>query len=463
MVEHMAVHRIKKGLNLPIAGEPKQEITPAAQPAHVAIVAADYPGMRPTMVVQAGDAVKRGQVLFEDKKTPGVRYTAPGAGKIAAIHRGERRALQTVVIELNENERRGTMAGDDYAVFDSYRDKDPATLKRQELVDLLVESGLWTAFRTRPFGKVPAVDAAPHSMFVTAIDTNPLAASVEKALQGKERDFGTGLLAVARLTEGTTYVCKRAGDTLPVPANAGMQVEEFDGPHPAGLPGVHIHLLDPVHRGKTVWYIDYQSVVSIGRLFATGRLDVERVISLAGPMVNTPRLLRTRVGASTDDLVANELREGEARVISGPVLSGRQAQGAVHGYLGLRHHQISVVEEGRHRPFLGWMMPGSDTFSVLNLFLSRLSPNKRFAFTTNTHGAERALVPMGTYERVMPMDIQPTYLLRSLIVHDVEEAEKLGCLELDEEDLALCTFVCPSKYEYGPILRENLDIIEKEG
>ena len=459
----MAVHKIKKGLNLPIAGEPRQEIEAAPQPTHVAIVAADYPGMRPTMHVQEGETVKRGQLLFEDKKTPGVRYTAPGAGKVAAISRGDRRALQTVVIELSENERRGSMTDEDYAVFESFRDKAPATLKRQELIDLLVESGLWTTLRTRPFGKVPAIDATPHSIFVTAIDTNPLAPSVEKTLEGKEQDFGNGLLVLARLTEGTTYLCKQAGAKIPASANLGIAIEEFEGPHPAGLPGLHIHLLDPVHREKTAWYIDYQSVISIGRLFLTGKLDVERVISLAGPMVKDPRLLKTRAGASTDALVAGQLRDGEVRVISGSVLSGRQAQGGVHGYLGLRHHQISVLEEGRHREFLGWMMPGSNTFSVLNLFVSRLIPSRRFAFTTNTHGAERAMVPMGSYERVMPMDIQPTYLLRALIVHDIEEAEKLGCLELDEEDLALCTFVCPSKYEYGPILRENLDLIEKEG
>lgn len=459
----MAVHRNKKGLNLPIIGEPRQEIEAAPQPGHVAIVAADYPGMRPTMYVQEGDTVKRGQLLFEDKKTPGVLYTAPGAGKVIAINRGERRALQTVVVELNEPERRGTMTDDDFAVFEAFQNKEPATLKRQELVDLLVESGLWTALRTRPFGKVPAIDTTPHSVFVTAIDTHPLAPRVEKVLEGNERDFEAGLLVVARLTEGTTYLCKAPGAKIPGSANAGVTVEEFEGPHPAGLPGLHIHLLDPVHREKAVWYIDYQSVVSIGRLFTTGKPDVERVISLAGPMVKNPRLLRTRAGASTDALVSGELLEGEARVISGSVLSGRQAQGRVHGYLGLRHHQISVLEEGRQRPFLGWMMPGADTFSVLNLFISKLFPNKRFAFTTNTHGAERAMVPMGTYERVMPMDIQPTYLLRALVVHDIEEAEKLGCLELDEEDLALCTFVCPSKYEYGPILRENLDMIEKEG
>lgn len=459
----MAVHTIKKGLDLPIAGQPRQEVETAPEPGHVAIVAADYPGMRPAMYVQSGDTVKRGQLLFEDKKTPGVRYTAPGAGQVAAINRGERRALQTVVIELNDNERGGAMTDDDFAVFESFQDKDPATLKRQDLVGLLVESGLWTAFRTRPFGKVPAIDTAPHSIFVTAIDTNPLAPSVEKVLEGKEQDFEKGLLVVARLTEGATYLCKHTGANVPASANHGVTVEEFQGPHPAGLPGVHIHLLDPVHREKTVWHIDYQSVVSIGRLFSTGKLDVERVISLAGPMVKDPRLLKTRVGVSTDEIVAEQLHGGDARVISGSVLSGRRARGGVHGYLGLRHHQISVVKEGRERAFLGWMMPGMETFSVLNLFASRLFPKKRFAFTTNTNGAERAMVPMGTYERVMPMDIQPTYLLRALIVHDIEEAEKLGCLELDEEDLALCTFVCPSKYVYGPILRENLNIIEKEG
>jgi Na+-transporting NADH:ubiquinone oxidoreductase subunit A len=426
-------------------------------------MAADYVGMRPGMAVVIGDVVKRGQLLFTDKKTPGVRYTAPGAGTVVAVNRGERRALQSVVIELNENELNGQVAGDDQVAFEGYTGKEPAGLSRDEIKALLVESGMWTVLRTRPFSKVPNPETEPAALFVSAMDTNPLAPSVETILNGNKGDFERGLLCVAKLTEGKTYVCKAPGANVPVNPNTGIQVEEFEGPHPAGTVGLHIHRLEPVHREKTVWHLNYQEVVAIGRLFGTGQLDFDRIVALSGPVVKKPRLLKTRVGASVDDLVMDELEEGENRVISGSVLSGRAAMGEVLGYLGRHHHQISAVREGRDREFLGWMAPGANKFSIVRVFMSALSKGKKFALTTNTNGGERAMVPIGSYERVMPMDIMPTFLLRALAVNDIERAEQLGCLELDEEDLALCTFVCPSKYDYGPILRRNLDIIEKEG
>ncbi len=459
----MAVHTIKKGLDLPIAGAPEQKIHAADAPHKVAVVAADYVGMRPTMHVAEGDTVKRGQLLFEDKKTPGVRYTAPGAGTVAAVNRGARRALQTVVVELNERERAGEPGADDFAVFEAYTSSEPAGLTREQVVNLLVESGVWPVLRTRPFGKVPAIDATPTAVFVTAMDTNPLAASVSVVLAGNEKDFETGLSCVAKLTEGATYLCKAAGVSIPGGSVDGITVEEFAGPHPSGTAGLHIHLLEPVHRDKMVWHVNYQDVVGIGRLFTTGKLDVERVVSLAGPSVKTPRLLKTRMGASTDELVSGEVEGDDLRVISGSVLSGRTASGELLGYLGRRDTQVTVLPEGHEREFLGWMAPGASKFSTVNAYLASLFKGKKFKFTTTTNGNGRAMVPIGMYERVMPLDILPTFLLRSLIVNDIEQAEKLGCLELDEEDLALCTFVCPSKYEYGPILRRNLEQIEKEG
>ncbi|MCC6697272.1 MAG: Na(+)-translocating NADH-quinone reductase subunit A [Candidatus Hydrogenedentes bacterium] len=459
----MAVHTIKKGLNLPISGEPVQEIDRVRQPRHVALLADDYVGMKPTMAVAAGDAVKRGQRLFEDKKNPGVLYTAPAAGTVAAVNRGAKRAFQSIVIELNEAEAQGKVTGADVVRFENYTGNDPAGLSRDQIQALLLESGLWTAFRTRPFSKVPAPGTVPHSIFVTAIDTNPLAPSVERVIAGREEDFQRGLICVAKMTEGKTYLCKARGAAVPANPNTGIAIEEFEGAHPAGTVGVHIHRLDPVHREKTVWHIGFQDVIAIGHLFKTGGLDVERVISLAGPIVKKPRLISTRLGASIDDLVGGELKDGESRVISGSVLSGRVARGEVFGYLGRYHQQVSVVREGREREFLGWMAPGSEKFSIINLFVSCLSRGKRFAFDTSTNGSKRAMVPIGMYEKVMPMDILPTHLLRALIVGDLERAEQLGCLELDEEDLALCTFVCPGKYEYGPILRQNLDVIDREG
>lgn len=454
---------IKKGLDLPISGVPAAQVDTARQPKRVALLAADAIGLRPTMHVREGDEVKRGQLLYEDKKSPGVRFTAPGAGTVVAVHRGERRVLLSVVIELNANERGGELSSGDTVPFESYSGKDVAQLDREAVRALLIESGMWTALRTRPFSRMPAIDSTPYALYITATDTNPLAAAPEVALKGRETDFEVGVRALSKLTDGKTYLCRRPGSGVPGDPSWGVEVAEFDGPHPSGTAGLHIHLLTPVSRERTVWHLHYQDVASIGRLFRTGTLDVERVVSLGGPVVKKPRLLRTRVGASINDLTEGELQDGESRLISGSVLSGRAASGEAVGYLGRFHLQVSALKEGREREFLGWMSPGVSKFSVTRLFLSALSKGKRFDLTTNMNGSERAMVPLGLYEKVMPMDLMPTHLLRSLVVGDVEKAEELGCLELDEEDLALCTFVCPGKTEYGPLLRRNLEQIEKEG
>ena len=456
----MGFHRIRKGLNLPIAGAPEQDVKAAAQPRHVALVADDYVGMKPTMHVTVGDDVRRGQVLFEDKKSPGVRFTAPGSGRVAAIHRGERRALQSVVIQLDRAELAG---GGESVTFASHTGRSAGELARGQVRELLLESGLWTALRGRPFGRVADPEKTPRSIFVTAADTNPLAPEVDVVLAGKQEHFERGLEVLAKLTDGPVYVCKSAGSTVSAPSGGRIQVEEFSGPHPAGTVGVHIHYLDPVDAEKLVWHVNYQDVAAIGKLFLTGELDVGRVISVAGPSVKRPRLLATRIGASTDDLVERELSNGETRVISGSVLAGRIATGEVFGYLGRYHHQISAIPEEREREFLGWLTAGADSYSTVNTFVSRLVPGKKFGLGSSTNGSDRAMVPIGMYERVMPIDIMPTFLLRALLVSDIEGAQQLGCLELDEEDLALCTFVCAGKAEYGPLLRSVLTTIEEEG
>jgi Na+-transporting NADH:ubiquinone oxidoreductase subunit A len=260
-------------------------------------------------------------------------------------------------------------------------------------------------------------------------------------------------------------VCVAAGSEFAAGLDAPVRVEEFRGPHPAGNPGVHIHHLAPVSRERTAWHVGYQDVIAVGRLFATGRLPVERVVALAGPSVAQPRLLRTRLGASIEQLTHDELREdGRAvRLLSGSVLSGKRAEGPELGFLGRHHLQVSALPEGGERRLLGWAAPGSDRFSLLPVFVSWLFRGRRFAFTTDTHGSARPLMPIGTYERVLPMDILATYLLRALLVGDTEHAEKLGALELDEEDLVLCSFVCPGKTDFGPYLRANLERLEKEG
>lgn len=459
----MAIHRIKKGLDIPLEGAPIQIVRGVAPVTRVAVMADDFPSMKPAMRVEEGETVRRGQVLFEDRKNPGVLHTAPGAGRVIGIHRGARRALQSVVIDLSDGEREGTPAADEYQPFESYTGKAAADLSREEVAALLVESGSWTALRTRPFSKTPAVGSTPASIFVNAIDTNPLAPFPDVVIDERREDFDRGLAILARLTDGPTWLCVGESSEIPDWIESDVRVERFAGPHPAGTVGLHIHTLDPVNRGKTVWSIGYPDVIAIGALFATGQLDVGRVISIAGPPVAEPRLVETRYGASTEELAGDEGGDEEVRLIAGSVLSGKKAMGDDYGYLGRYDRQISVLREGRERVLLGWLTPGLGAFSSLPIYLSRLFGGKRFALSTTTNGSPRAMVPIGAYERVMPLDILPTFLLRSLCAGDIEQAEKLGCLELDEEDLALCTFVCPGKTDYGPILRKNLEMIEKEG
>lgn len=449
----MALHKLKKGLDLPIKGEPKQEISGSKTTRKVALLGEDYVGMKPTMIIKEGDAVKVGQVLFTDKKQPDVKYTSPGSGKVLEINRGDKRAFKSIVIELEGNEE---------ITYNSYSEAELKTLDAQKIKAQLIESGQWTTIRVRPFSKVADPSENPHSIFITAMDTNPLAPLIDKLIEGKEKNFVNGLEVLSKLTEGKVYVCKAPGSSIPVGDNSSVVVEEFEGPHPAGNAGTHIHFLDPVNRHKSVWYLNAQDVAAIGHLFTTGKIDLDRNIAICGASVKEPRLISTRVGADLSELLKDELKDGENRIISGSVLSGRHATD-MEAYLGRFHSQVTVIAEDREKHFLGWLSPGANLYSMKNIVLSKIIPGKKFDFSTAQHGGKRAIVPSGNFEKVVPLDIIPTYLLRALAVNDVEEAEKLGVLELDEEDLALCTFSCPSKLEYGPMLRENLTIIEKEG
>jgi len=445
--------KIKKGLNLPIAGEPIQTITQGRPPATVALLGTDYVGLKPQVAVNVGDRVKLGQLLFTDKKIPAARYTSPGTGRVLSINRGPRRAIESIVIALE--------GGGDEVTFNSYLEHELSGLDRTSVAALLLESGLWTSLRSRPFSSVPDPETIPHSLLVTAMDTNPLAPSMTKIIWDDPKSFINGLTVISKLIKGKVFLCTAPGDPMPHPPLENLRVAEFAGPHPAGNVGTHIHFLDPVSRGKTVWHIHAQDVIAIGRLFTTGRLSMERVISLAGPAVKKPRLIRTRIGASVNDVTASELREGRHRIISGSVLSGHSGHSA---YIGRYHHQITVaaVPETGESKFLGWLRPGLHQYSTNNIVLSRFFRHGKFDFTCALNGERRPIYPIGSYEKIMPLDILPTYLLRALAINDIDEAERLGCLELDEEDLALCTFVSPSKLDYGPMLRENLTLIQKE-
>ena len=457
-----------KGLDLPLAGEPRQEIGEGPPIRTVGLIADDYVGMKPTMHVVEGDTVKLGQILFEDKKTPGVKYTSPGAGRVTAVHRGAKRKFESIVIELEGNASES---------FTSYRDENLSQLSRDVVQQQLVDSGLWTALRTRPFSKVPAPGSAPYALFVTATDSNPLAPDPAIVIAEKPAEFSAGLEVLSTLTDGNTWLCKKVGVSLPGEDLGCVEVAEFGGPHPSGLAGTHMHMLAPVSLERQCWSIGYQDVIAVGHLFLTGELSMDRVVSLGGPVVSDPRLVRSRVGASLEDLaMACAAVEVGVRTISGSALSGRESKEML-GHLGRLHNQVTLLTEGTHRDFLGWMGPGFTKFSVTNIFAAKWPPPKfitdllsflpqpmeRYPLTTSTEGSHRAIVPLGQYEWVMPLDIVPTPLLKSLTVGDTDELQMLGGLELDEEDLGLCSFVCASKGDYGPMLRECLTTIEREG
>ncbi|MDG0992326.1 MAG: Na(+)-translocating NADH-quinone reductase subunit A [Luminiphilus sp.] len=446
--------KIRRGIDIPLAGAADSNIDSSSTVRNVALVGADYEGMKPTMSVSEGDTVRKGQILFSDKKTQGINFTAPASGQIVALNRGARRVFQSLVIEIDDSlEPIG---------FGAHSPEEARALTGEAIRSQLISSGQWTALRARPYGKVADPESAPAGLFITAIDTHPLAPDPALIIAEHAEAFALGQDLLAQMADCPTYLCTAPDSGIAKGNHARIKHSEFSGPHPAGLAGTHIHFLMGASLGKIAWTVGYQDVIAVGHLFLKGELYTDRVVALAGPEVERPRLIRTRLGADLQALTAGELTAGEVRVVSGSVLGGRAVQ-SDSAYLGRYHNQITALAEGRDRDFMGWLSPGSEKHSVMGIYLSSWFGMKPSAMTTNTNGSERAMVPVGNYERVMPLDILPTQLLRALLVGDTETAQALGCLELDEEDLALCTYVCPGKYEYGPILRDNLTRIEKEG
>lgn len=452
-------YSIKRGLDIPISGQPDSSIDRSRSIQRVAIVGDDYIGMRPTVLVAVGDLVRCGQPVLEDKKTPGVLFTAPISGRVTAVERGAKRRFLSLIIDQSDVDLDQLPP----VTWEVPGGGDVQAGEREQWVELLRQSGLWTALRTRPFGRVPALDGSPRAIFVNCMETNPLAADPAPIIADAKADFEVGLGLLRRLSSGPIYVCRRAGDTTtPGEGIDQVRLAEFSGPHPAGLPGTHMHMISPATTQRVNWYLNYQDVIAFGRLVQSGRLNSDRIVALSGPMIKRPRLVVIPLGASIEQLIAGELTGDGARVVSGSVLCGRQAVGA-EAYLGRYHLQVSALAEGNQRELLGWQMPGFDKFSITRAFAAAWTKPGRLPLNTSTGGSQRAMVPIGTYEKVMPLDLIPTLLLRSLISRDTNTAQELGCLELEEEDLGLCTFVCPGKYDYGSILRDNLTMIEQEG
>ena len=448
---------IKKGLDIPIAGAPEQRIYAAPAVSKVAVVGRDFVGLKPKMLVAEDDHVKLGQPLFEDRRNPGVVFASPGTGKVVAVNRGERRILQSLVIALDDPNQDA-----DAVEFPAHKSQQLASLDSETIRKQLLESGLWVALRSRPFNKVCKVGSTPAAIFVTAMDTAPLAPDAALVINTEAEAFADGLQVLCGIGDMPVHLCQAPNTNIPTCAAPNLKVHEFAGPHPAGLAGTHIHFLEPVSTTRIVWTINYQDVIAIGKFFTTGRLATKRIISLAGPLINKPRLLATRWGAYIPELIVDELPKVKARILAGSVLIGRRAVGW-GAYLGRNHYQVCALAEGGEREFVSWIRPGADKYSAARVFISKLMGNKKFAMNTLQNGSDRAMVPIGMYESVMPQDYLVTQLLRSLLVKDTVVAQQLGCLELVEEDMSLCSFVCPSKYDYGPVLRANLEMIEKEG
>lgn len=409
--------RLTKGLDLALAGAPVQHVTDGPAVGAVGVLAEDYRGVVAAPAVREGERVRAGQVLFRDRRHPALVCTAPGSGVVDAVHVGPRRALHSIAIRLD--------GADDAAPCPAPAgDTDPARLRAW-----LCEAGLWMAFRTRPYGAVPRPDAAPAAIFVTAIDTNPLAADPRVVIGAHADAFAGGVRALARLVPAPVFLCVAPGDAVPSADVAGVRVAEFAGPHPAGLPGTHIHHLAPASAERTVWYVGYQDVIAIGATLADGRPWLARTVALGGPGVRRPRLIRTRLGAAVSDLVRDELDDGPCRIVSGSVLSGRTVAERA-SYLGRHHDQITVLRDG--------------------------------AAPRATDAAAGPMLPLDVFDRVVPLDVLPSPLLRALLAGDVERAEALGALELEEEDLALCSVVCPGRNDYGRLLRAALERIERQ-
>lgn len=452
----MAMIKIKTGLDIPLSGAPTNKTdTAIKQVQSVALIGPDYPGMKPTLKVAEGDKVKLGQVLFECKKHPGHLYTAPGAGRVRAIHRGAKRLFLSLVIDLDEQEESEGFPRYDVQAIES--------LDSNQVEEYLACTGQWTALRQRPYARIPSRGTRPAALFVNAMAGGWYNPDPAEVLRGRETDLALGLQLLMRLGDFPVYVCSGEDFHPKLAENPRIHYETFSGVHPAGLSGTHMHFLAPASRQQVNWWMGVADLVALGRTCASGRLDTQRLVSLSGPGVGNPRLVNTRQGACIADLLEGELNPGAWRRISGSVLSGQVAMGEL-GWLGRYHHQVSVVQEGGERKILRWAQPGLKEYSKLPVFLSSwLGGNRRYNLNTLRNGGDRAILPIGLYEEVVPLDLLATPLLKALVTGDLELAERLGALELAEEDVALCSFVCPSKYEFGPILRSALQRIEQDG
>lgn len=449
----MASFNIITGKDIKLRGAARKEYIDVLSPKTVAIQPPDFRGLKPRVLVKEGDSVKRGSVIMEDKAIDGLKLLSPVAGKVKAVNRGAKRALMSVVVENNKST--------DAENFKKYDASGISGLKRDEIIQNLLAGGLWPCVRQRPFAKVASPSDMPKVIFVRATNTDPLAADADFILNDQEQDFQNGLDIISKLTDGKTHVCvKNTANSAALTSAKGVEVHLFSGPHPAGNIGTLIHKVDPINKGDIVWYIEAQDVIRIAQLFSTGQYPNRCVVALTGEGVKDNVYAFAITGTSFKDLLSGSKLDGN-RCITGSVLSGRDV--GQEGFLGFYDSQITVIPEGGTREILGWLVPGFKKYTLSHTYASAFLPEKEVSLDTDENGGHRAIVLNHVYDSYVALDVVTFFLLKAIIAEDIDEAERLGILECDEEDFALCTFACPSKTDVGAIIRRGLDIIEKEG
>jgi len=443
--------RIKKGLNINLKGKADKIYLRPPRAKTYAVKPIDFHGIRPKLLVKSGDSVDVGTPLFFNKYNPDVKFTSPVSGSVKEIVRGERRMILEVVIE--------PAADDKYL---EYKVSDPMKMKKEGVTKVLLESGLWPMIRQRPYSVIANPADTPRDIFISGFDSAPLAPDIDFLMKDLGASFQKGVDVLNELTEGSVHLSVCADypgcDTFNKAKN--IKLHKFSGPHPAGNVGIQIHHITPINKGDIVWYLSPQDVVSIGNLFLNGKIDNELYLALTGSEIKKPVYYKMTKGASIAPLLEGNLNSSNVRVISGNVLTGKKI--SKNGYIGYYDNHATVIPEGDYFEFVGWALPGFKKFSVSRTFFSWLTPKKEYAIDTNLKGGHRAFVMTGEYEKVFPMNIYPVQLLKSILVEDIDQMEKLGIYEVAEEDMALCEFVCTSKTNVQEILRNGLDLMRKE-
>ena len=439
--------KLCKGLDIRLQGEAAKTIVNASQSAEYAVSPLDFEGVTPKMLVKVGDTVEAGSPLFFDKKRPEIIFTSPVSGTVAAVNRGEKRKILSVVVTADKE-----------TAYKQFPSLDLTKASREQIIELLLESGLWTMFVQRPYGVVASPSDKPKAIFVSAFDSAPLATDYDFALAAEQQSLQAGFDVLGRLTDGKVHLSYNACGQ--VPQIEGVELHAFKGKHPAGNVGVQINHISPINKGEKVWTLNIQDVAILGRLFLTGKVDMTRVIAVAGSCVAEPKYYRVVAGASVESILGGKLSNEHARVISGNVLTGRNV--GKEGFLGVNANMITAIPEGDTYEMLGWAMPRFNKFSVSRAYLSWLMPWRKYNLNTNMNGGERAFVMSDTYGKYLPMDIYPVHLIKACLANDLDKMENLGIYEVIEEDLALCEFVCPSKIEIQQVLRNGINLMMKE-